>query len=236
MLNRCALIVAATVLFGFQTVARAWDDFSSAEYRKGLDPAWGVSPPPGAVPVRPPRSTFGSFSLGVPIAMNVDRDFVRPGATLHAEGGLDLGYVGFFLHGGFRWFPVDFDRAADNGHTEYNGYGRDPLRNPHFGFGVKAQLPNRSRVMPYISTAFDFNFWHMYQTQTVCTGYWYWWCGNYDVYEFSPGFSGKVGSAVHIAGGFYVDIGLDISMSFEGKFFDRNEWWMEPFVGVLHRM
>jgi hypothetical protein len=211
-----------------------WDDFSSPSYQSQLDPAWGVSPGEGP-PIVPPSRMYGGFDLGVPLMLDVNHDLIRPGANLHAQGGIDLGYVGFFLHGGWRWIPVDFDRAADNGHPEYAGEGRDPVSNPYFGLGVRGQIPNRSPVMPYASVSFDFNFWHFRETDVVCGGYYYWWCADYDVYHFTPGFTGRVGLAVYITQGVYVDFGMATSMSFEGDFFGDNQMWIEPFVGVLTR-
>jgi hypothetical protein len=212
-----------------------WDDFSSPGYQSQLDPAYGVTPGGDGPPVHPASRTFGSIDLGVPLMLDVDHDLIRPGVNLHAQGGLDLGYVAFFVHGGWRWIPVDFDRYAEKGHSQYEGEGRDPLKNPYFGLGVRGQIPNRSRVMPYASVAFDFNFWNFQETDIVCGGFYYWWCADYEVYRFTPGFSGRLGLAVHIAQGLYVDLGMGASMSFEGDFFESNQAWVEPYAGVLMR-
>lgn len=212
-----------------------WDDFSSPSYQSQLDPAWGVSPSGDGQPIVPASRMYGGFDLGVPLMMDVDHDLIRPGANLHVQGGVDLGYAAFFLHGGWRWIPVDFDRAADAKHPEYEGLGRDPLKNPYFGLGVRGQIPNRSRVLPYASVSFDFNFWNFHETEFACTGYYYWWCADYDVYRFTPGFTGRAGLAVYIAQGVYVDFGMGASMSFEGDFFDQNQSWIEPFAGLMTR-
>jgi hypothetical protein len=212
-----------------------WDDFSSPGYQSQLDPAWGVSPTGDGPPIVPASRMYGGVDLGVPLMLDVDHDLIRPGVNLHLQGGVDLGYAAFFLHGGWRWIPVDFDRAADSKHPEYEGQGRDPLRNPYFGLGVRGQIPNRSRVMPYASVSFDFNFWNFHETELACGGYYYWWCADYDVYRFTPGFSGRLGLAVHIMQGVYFDFGMGASMSFAGDFFDQNQSWIEPFAGVLMR-
>jgi hypothetical protein len=212
-----------------------WDDFGSAEYKGQLDPAWQASAPSSSPPVAPASRMFGGIDLGVPIMLDVNHDLVRPGVNLHAQGGLDLGYVAFFLHGGWRWVPIDFDRAADNGHPEYSGEGRDPLKNPYFGLGVRGQIPNRTRLLPYASASFDFNWWHFQETEVACGGYYYWWCADYEVYHFTPGFSGRVGTAIYLKQGVYVDLGMAVSMSFEGDFFAKNQMWLEPFAGLLFR-
>jgi hypothetical protein len=212
-----------------------WEDFESDSYKSKLDPAWGASTGKGPE-IYPPGMAYGGFDLGVPILLgDVDRDLIRPGADLHIQSGLDLGYVGFFLHGGFRFIPVDFDRAADAQHPDYHGQGRDPLKNPYFGFGIRAQVPNHTLVMPYISGSFDFDFWHFRDTTISCGGYYYWWCVGHDVYEFTPGFSGRAGLAFHLGQCLYVDVGLNVSMSFKGDFFSNNQAWVEPFSGVMCR-
>lgn len=216
-----------------QTSYEGEGDFGSASYESGLDPAWGVAPSSNS---STQRRMFGGFDLGVPVIVDVDRDLVRPGVNLHGQGGLDLGYVAFFVHGGWRWIPIDYDRAAKAGQTQYAGGGREPLSNPYFGLGVRGQIPNRSRLLPYASASFDFNFWNLDETDIQCTGYYYWWCSEYDVYRFSPGFSGRVGTAIEIRDSFYLDLGMGVSMTFEGNFFESNQAWLEPFIGVMQRL
>jgi hypothetical protein len=213
-------------------------DFGSSSYQSGLDPAWGVTPTTtssGPSFMRP--RSFGAFDLGVPVLLNVDHDLLRPGVDLHAQGGVDLGYVAFFVHGGWRWFPVDFDRATSAGNAQYSGNGREPLKNPYFGLGVRVQVPNQSRVLPYASGSFDFNFWNFNETGVACaTGYYSWWCTDYNVYRFTPGFSGRVGAAVEVRNGLYIDLGVNVSMTFQGDFFEENQVWVEPFLGVMQRI
>ena len=231
-------VVGLLLMLASRAAAQSeWPDFDSPSYTSQLDPAWGVQPAGKGPPIRPRNQTFGSFDLGVPILLgdNVDRDLIRPGVNLHVQGGLDLGYVGFFMHGGWRFVPIDFDRAADSAHPQYEGEGRDPLKNPYFGMGVRAQIPNHSRVLPYISGSFDFNWWHFRDEDVYCGGYYYWWCTTYNDYEFTPGFSGRAGLAVYLGDCAYVDVGLNTSMSFEGDFFTKNQVWAEPFLGMTCR-
>jgi hypothetical protein len=228
-----ALLLSAGSLAAAQD-ASAENGFETSGGEGELDPAWGEAQSDGPE-LHPRGRSFGGFDVGVPLMLDVDRDLIRPGADLHLQGGVDLGYVAFFLHGGFRFIPVDFDRAADKNHPEYEGQGRDPLKNPYFGFGVRAQLPNRSRVMPYVSGSFDFNFWHFRDEAVACGGYYYWYCAGYDVYEFTPGFTGRAGLAIYLGQGLYVDLGAGVSMSFEGNFFSENQTWVEPFGGLTYR-
>ena len=69
----------------------------------------------------------------------------------------------------------------------------------------------------------------------VCGGYYYWWCADYDVYRFTPGFTGRAGLAIYLLQGAYVELGMAAAMSFEGDFFVENQSWIEPFVGLLYR-
>ena len=55
------------------------------------------------------------------------------------------------------------------------------------------------------------------------------------MYRFSPGFTGRLGAAIEIGAMTYVDLGVGLSMSFPGDFWDRNEKWIEPYIGFMHR-
>jgi hypothetical protein len=198
-----------------------------------LDPAYGTQTNGPSLRV---LTYFIGFDVGVPLMFDVDRELVRPGGNLHLQGGVNFDYVGAFVHGGWRFIPVDFDRALDAGRDTGGNTGRDPLKNPYFGFGFRGQVPNQSRFLPYASVSFDFNFWNFRQTGVACGGVYYWWCSSYDVYHFTPGFSGRVGTAIHLGRGVDLDLGLGVSMSFAGDFFENNKAWAEPYLGILHRM
>jgi hypothetical protein len=212
------------------------DETAALAYEPVYTPAPDPVPYEAPAPSRLHLKMFASIDTGVPILLDVDRNLIRPGGNLHLQGGLDIGYVAFFLHSGWRGIPVDFDRAAKHGHPEYEGEGRDPLKNPYFGFGLRGQIPNRSPLLPYLSASFDFNFWNFRESAVACGGgYYYWYCNDYNVYKFTPGFSGRLGTAIDVARGVYLDLGVGMSMSFEGDFFDNNEVWLEPFMGVGYR-
>jgi hypothetical protein len=213
----------------------SWDDYYGDPMNQGYQPNQELPPQSRWEQAMPPERLFAGVDLGVPVVLDVDRDLIRPGVNLHGQGGIDLGYAAFFVHGGWRWIPVDFDRAS-KGHPQYDGEGREPLKNPYFGIGARLQVPNRTRLMPYVSGSVDFNFWNFNESETACAGgFYYWWCADYDVYRFTAGFSARGGLAVHVANGMYVDLGMGLSMSFQGDFFDRNEVWLEPFVGMAYR-
>lgn len=232
-LSGCIAVLVLAVCSGAAAQTTV-EDFESPEYQEQLDPAWGVTPKTGAR-ARPTYRAYGAFDIGVPVMLDVDRDLVRPGANLHAQGGWDFGYGAIFLHGGWRWIPVDFNRARDAGVDTYGASGRTPLKNPYFGIGLRGQIPNSSRFLPYASVSFDFNFWNFREQGVACGGYYYWWCNGYDVYRFTPGFSGRIGTGIELVSSIYLDLGLGVSMSFEGDFFDKNRAWLEPYLGVMHR-
>jgi hypothetical protein len=211
------------------------DASAALAYEPVYQPAPAPAPHKAPRPSRFRTTPYGGLDVGVPILLDVDRNLIRPGGNIHFQGGLDLGYLAFFAHGGWRGIPVDFDRAAEHGHPEYEGEGRDHLSNLYFGFGLQAQIPNRSRLLPYLSASFDFNFWHFRETAVACGGYYYWYCNDYSVYKFTPGFTGRLGTAIDLAGGVYLDVGLGMAMTFEGEFFDDKEVWLEPFLGIGFR-
>jgi hypothetical protein len=197
--------------------------------------ASSVPQDPYGTSLRAPEGFVG-LTVGVPIMLNTDSELIRPGGDFNVQGGINFGYVGAFLHGGWRFIPVDFDRALDAGIDTYDRTGRDRLKNPYFGFGVRGQVPNRSRFVPYLSGAFDFNFWNFRESAVACGGYGYWWCGSYDVYRFTPGFTGRIGTTIALGRHTSIDAGLGMTMSFEGNFFESNQSWVEPYLGVVHRM
>jgi hypothetical protein len=85
--------------------------------------------------------------------------------------------------------------------------------------------------------SFDFNFWNFNETDVACIGgYYSWWCSSYNVYKFTPGFTGRVGAAIEVRNGLYVDLGVNVSMTFAGDFFESNQTWVEPFLGVMQRI
>jgi hypothetical protein len=68
----------------------------------------------------------------------------------------------------------------------------------------------------------------------VGCGYWY--CSQYSVYRFTPGFTGKAGLGFNInESGVHIDMGFQYSFTGKGNFFASSQWWLAPYVGVLVR-
>jgi hypothetical protein len=189
-----------------------------------------ISTPPPQPPVQQPEKKKGlevgftwALGLGVPIVLDVPRENVRPGANLFFFGGADFG---FFIIGGatgLMWNPIELP----------DGF-REPLNRFYFSLPeVRFQVPDLKVVLPYISGSFDINFWNFTETGFGC-GYWY--CAEFAVYRFTPGFTGRGGLGFNIKeSGVYIDVGFQYSFTGKGDFFDQSGWWLAPYAGVLVR-
>lgn len=170
-----------------------------------------------------------SLNIGVPVFLKVDHNVVRPGADLSWVGGLDIGYVVFGFGVGVMWTPLDLGNFMDN---NGNSGPRSPLTRLYFFPEIRFQVPNDSVVLPYLTGAFDVNWWNFRETGLVC-GWWF--CSTSSIYRFTPGFTGKVGMAFELKRGVKLDVGMKWSMSGKGDFFSQTRWWLTPYLGVLVR-
>ena len=175
-----------------------------------------------------------AVGIGVPIALDAPRDIVRPGANIFFFGGADFG---FFVIGGdvgLQWIPIDFGTGFIPPGTSTSLSGRNPLTRIYLSLPeVRFQVPDLKVVLPYITGSFDMNFWNFAETAVGC-GYWY--CSQYSVYRFTPGFTGKAGVGFNINdSGVHIDMGFQYSFTGKGNFFDQSGWWLAPYVGVLIR-
>lgn len=170
----------------------------------------------------------GGVELGVPVFLNVDRDIVKSGASLAGWGGFDLGWFVFELGIGFQWTGVDTNEIPE----VVLPTGREPLVRLHFSPGVRLQVPTIDAVLPYVTGAFDANVWSFAALGSGCG--WYY-CRNDSRGKFAPGFTGKAGVGIHLKGSMYLDVGLQYSLSGKGDFFERMQWWVEPFIGFIYR-
>ena len=178
-----------------------------------------------------PASFAWSLGIGVPIFLDVPRTNVRPGANIFFFGAADFG---FFMVGGdfgLQWNPIDLDGVVVDGVALS---GRSPLTRIYLSAPeVRFQVPDLKVVLPYISGAFDMNFWNFRETTVGC-GYWY--CSRYSVYRFTPGFTGKGGIALNIKeSGVHIDVAFQYSFTGKGNFFADSGWWLAPVIGVLVR-
>ena len=188
---------------------------------------------PGKKKAWQPAGFTWSLGIGVPIALDVPRDVVRPGANLFFFGGADFG---FFVIGGdfgLQWMPIDFGTGFIPPGTSASLSGRSPLTRIYLSAPeVRFQVPDLKVVLPYITGSFDMNFWNFRETSVGC-GYWY--CSQYSVYRFTPGFTGKAGLGFEVKNGIYIDAGFQYSFTGKGNFFQSSQWWLAPYVGVLVR-
>lgn len=209
--------------------AAQWDSADAPPPPDQAQPAYSAT---SEIPQEGLQKLFQwSINIGVPIFLKVDSSRVRPGADLTWVGGLDIGYVVFGLGVGVMWTPINLNGFVDDAGTPYTG-GQSPLTRLYFFPEVRFQLPNDSLVLPYLTGAFDVNWWNYRETGISC-GWWI--CSRSSVYRFTPGSTGKVGLAFEIKRGVKIDVGMKHSLSGKGNFFLQTRWWLTPYVGVLVR-
>jgi hypothetical protein len=170
----------------------------------------------------------GGAEVGVPIFLDVDRSIVKPGASLAGWGGFDIGWVVFDFALGLQWSPINTNNIPDIVQPS----GREPLIRWHFSPGIRLQVPTIDAVLPYVTGAFDANLWIFEALGSGCG--WYY-CRDDGRAQFAPGFTGKAGLGIHLKGRMYLDVGFQYSMSGKGNFFERTQWWVEPFIGFIYR-
>ena len=191
------------------------------------DPAYPLAQESGKTKGWQPAAFTWSINLGVPIVLDVPRDVVRPGADIFFFGAADFGFFVIGADFGLQWNPIDLNNVPGVS-------GRRPLTRIYFSLPeVRFQVPDLKVALPYISFAFDMNFWNFAETGVAC-GYWY--CSQVSVYRFTPGFTGKAGVGFEVNdSGVYIDVGFKYSFTGKGSFFEQTGWWLEPYVGVLVR-
>lgn len=175
------------------------------------------------------RGYQGAFDLGVPIWLDVDRNVVRPGADLNFFGAYDMGYVAFGLGVGAMWTPINF---GDIPEASGVGYERRPMTRLYVAPELRVQVPNVTPLMPYVGVTFDANWWRVAQTDIVCGAFY---CTRAAVFLFSPGMTAKLGIALRVMEGTYLDVGVKYSLTGPGSFFSGREQWIAPYFGMLFR-
>lgn len=202
-----------------------WNNRALEEERTDPPPPTSQLPEEGVV-----KTQFNwAFTLAVPIWLDVPLSVVRPGADLSWVGGVDIGYMVFGFGVGVMWTPIDLTNFTDD-----NGQrgSQSPMTRLYFFPEVRVQVPNDSVVLPYVTGAFDVNWWNFRETGLTC-GFWF--CNRSAVFRFTPGFTGKVGLAFEIKRGVKIDVGMKYSLTGKGDFFVESRWWLSPYVGVLVR-
>lgn len=170
----------------------------------------------------------GGVELGVPVFLDVDRDIVKPGASVTGWGGFDIGWVVFDVALGLQWSAIDTDAIPN----VFDPSGLEPLIRWHLSPGVRVQVPTLDAILPYVAGAFDVNLWSFAALGSGCG--WYY-CRDDGSAKFAPGFTGKAGLGIHLKRSMYLDVGFQYSLSGKGSFFERTQWWVEPFIGFIYR-
>ena len=173
-----------------------------------------------------PHIEFG-MDVGVMLWNGVDRNIVRPGGTVDVRFGWDYKW----------WVPMFALGFRGNGLNLNNVPGapantpRETLTNIFFSAGMRFVTPNRTRVAPFLDGWFDFNWWHLNETQVVCS---VWYCRGYNQYRFTPGFHGRIGMQIRVSRQADLEIGFGAGYSFQGQFFTTNRSWLEPSVSFTY--
>ena len=211
------MMIMALVLFAPASFASA-EDYVPASSGKRFTPVKG-----------PEIRVITGATLGVPIFLNVDSEVVRPGADMYAWVGLDIEWLVFAAGFGASWSAINLDRVPGG-----EGLGRSPMTRLYVTPEIRFQIPKAKAVLPYLSVAFDANWWR-HRDVNISTSCSVWYCSTRARFEFAPGFTGKVGMGIKAGERVYVDIGMKYSFTGAGNFFDSTQWWLTPFAGVIYR-
>ena len=233
----CAFVLLSSGAFA------QWDPSTEA----GTSTTTTVAPTPQAAPPEliegpPPQPLYAeqdnnpnvgftwALQIGVPIFLDVPNDIVRPGADLSFFGAADFGYFAIGGAAGIGWTPIDLDQIPP---PTMGLAGRSPLTRLFLSIPeIRVQAPDLKVVLPYAGISFDMNFWNFRETEVVCNFYW---CSEFSVYRFTPGFTARGGLGFKVKHGIHVDLGLRYSYSGPGNFFRQHRQWLTPYVGVLVR-
>lgn len=203
-------------------------DFWADEGPASAEASFEELPPLPEEPAKPAVRPNWGFNVEVPLWLDVDREVVRPGAGLDFWVSADLGYFVIGARSGVSWTPIDL---KSSGAPELDRADREPLRRVHFSPEIRLQIPFR-RVLPYLSSTFDANWWSFRSTSAECDG---WYCNSPSGYEFTPGYTGRSGLGIHATEILYIDFGLAWMFTAEGDFFNRSFWTLAPYAGILFR-
>jgi hypothetical protein len=232
MIRAKILFIAALPLAFLASSASAQGAWSSPPPSTNSYPSRPVEqypPPSTAKRYATHRGYQGAFNLGVPIWLDVNRDVVRPGADLNFFGAYDMGYVAFGLGVGAMWTPINF---GDIPEASGVGYERRPMTRLYLAPELRVQVPNATPLMPYAAVTFDANWWRVARTDIVCGAFY---CSRAAAFLFSPGMTAKLGIALRVMEGTYLDVGVRYSLTGPGSFFSRREQWIAPYFGMLFR-
>ena len=176
-----------------------------------------------------PRAQLSGY-LGVPVFVSDEHDVASAGVSLAGRYGFQVnGYVVPQIGGGWQIQWVDINNHPDYSSVPYNNRSFSML---YFNLGVRFQVPNESKLIPFASVNLDFNFWHLEGDSSIsCGGYYYWWCGSYNNYHYEPGMSGRVGAMIKLNSGMALELGVRVATSFGTNVFASPETWLDPYIG-----
>ncbi|MGB5695189.1 MAG: hypothetical protein WBM46_06025 [Polyangiales bacterium] len=167
------------------------------------------------------------FDVGVMLWNGVDRDVARPGGTVDVRFGWDYKWWVPMFALGFRGSGVNLSAVPGAPVAA----SRETLTNIFFAAGMRFVTPNRTCVAAFADGWFDFNWWHLNETQVVCN---VWYCTGANRYRFTPGFHGRIGMQIRVAPHADLEVSFGAGYSFQGQFFTTNRSWLEPAIGFTY--
>lgn len=181
---------------------------------------WDQPTFPPAQAARSHRTSEAGIELTVPIWFN--EEAIDPGFGFAGRFGLVLGKY-FVPELGLGW-QINWLNDAVTGPYDLT------MDTFWISAGARLRFDSGGLVTPFVSAAFDMNFVHIEGNEDIVCGWYY--CGSVANYEFTPGFSGKVGVAFEMSRYTAIDVGVRIAMMFQGDVFPHAEGLVSPFVGL----
>ena len=208
--------ILGCMILGGATLASA-EDYVPASSGKRYTPLEG-----------PELRVITGATVGVPLFLDNDRDVVKPGGEMNAWVGLDIGWLVFAQGFGASWTPIDLG-AVPGG----EGFGQDPLARLFLSTEMRFQIPVYDPLLPFLSAAFDANWWRHRDSEGLTCDFWY--CQSRSSFTFAPGFTAKAGLGIKVGQRIYLDLGSKFSFTGSGNFFQATEWFVTPFLGITYR-
>lgn len=173
------------------------------------------------------------LGLSLPIPASDPKNAADMGVGLFGMFAIDLGWFLPTFDLGWQWNPLNAPPGTTGGSSR-------SLSRIHFGIGAQFEIENDSIVTPVFGAIMDFNFWHVSgDVGTACGGYYYWYCYSYNNYDFTLGFTGKVGVDIQVMRRqemFTLGLGVLPSVTLQGGPFQKAEAWVTPYItATFHR-
>ncbi|HKP59859.1 MAG TPA: hypothetical protein VJV78_24210 [Polyangiales bacterium] len=175
---------------------------------------------PGPDPMRPHNEA--ELIIGVPLWFTSEDGVVGPGVGFEARFARRIGAVAPEFTFGWQINWLDEDKLPHNADVSIDTF--------YFSLGMRIYpIPQARVVMPFISGAVDFDFWHISGNEDLVCGWYY--CTTVAEYDFTFGLSSRLGVAFLVSPEMQLEVGAKVSMAFPMGPIDDTEGWVTPFIG-----